>query len=403
MAGETGPISASLPVDMIIGGFFAVACYNCVEILISLLYRFKRHDGLYFWSMVTATVGIVLHSIVVLLRYYSLGPNFPLAVLTCIGWYGMVTGQSVVLYSRLHLIISDRAKARWVLIMIMINFCILHIPVTVLFLGSNTRESNRFLTAFNIYERVQLAGFSIQESVISGLYIWEASHGLKPIFAMKKMAARKVIQQLILVNVLVVLLDISLIITQYLDHFQIATTYKPVVYSIKLKMEFVVLNRLLLLVRHKECNCMQVVDEPSGILPRPSYLNITECWSNEQAPSSVGCNDNGIQLHPVRAADAPPRPDSRSPPRPSQFALFDADPYCRKEALSCVKSNTSTQILVSSESLTSVQPHQQSDNDSQIHLESTNAADASGQLKVARRSYWPTTSQDNVIDQDIKW
>lgn len=328
MAGETGPISASLPVDMIIAGFFAVACYNCVEILISLLYRFKRHNGLYFWSMVTATLGIVLHSIVMLLRYYSLGPNFPLAVLTCIGWYGMVTGQSVVLYSRLHLIISDRAKARWVLIMIIINFCILHIPVTVLFLGSNTRESNRFLPDFNIYERIQLAGFSIQESIISGLYIWEVSRGLKPIFAIKKIAGRKVIRHLIIVNVLVVLLDISLIITQYLDHFQIATTYKPVVYSIKLKMAFVVLNRLLLLVRHKECNCMQVVDEPSGILPRPSYLNITECWSNEQAPSSVGFNDNGIQLHNVRAADAPPRPDSRSPPRPSQFALFDAELDC---------------------------------------------------------------------------
>ncbi|KAH8746112.1 hypothetical protein F5883DRAFT_438376 [Diaporthe sp. PMI_573] len=328
MAGETGPITASLPVDMIIAGFFAIACYNCVEILISLLYRFKRHDGLYFWSMVTATLGIVLHSIVVLLRYYSLGPNFPLAVLTCIGWYGMVTGQSVVLYSRLHLIVSDRAKIRWVLIMIIINFCILHIPVTVLFLGSNTRESNRFLPAFDIYERVQLAGFSIQESIISGLYIWEASRGLEPIFAMKKIATRKVIRQLILVNVLVVLLDISLIITQYLDHFQIATTYKPVVYSIKLKMEFVVLNRLLLLVRHRECNCMQVADEPSGILPRSSHLNITECWSNEQAPSSVGFNDNGIELHHVRAADAPPQPDSGSPPRPSQFALFDANPYC---------------------------------------------------------------------------
>ncbi|KAH8646454.1 hypothetical protein BGZ61DRAFT_64984 [Ilyonectria robusta] len=299
MAGETGPISASVPVDMIIAGFFAIACYNCIDILISLLYRFKRHDGLYFWSMVTATLGIVLHSIVVLLRYYSLGPNFPLAVLTCIGWYGMVTGQSVVLYSRLHLVISDRSRIRWVLIMIIINFCILHIPVTVLFLGSNTRRSNQFLPAFDIYERIQLAGFSIQESIISGLYIWEASHGLKPIFAIKKIAARKVIRHLIIVNILVVFLDISLIITQYLDHFQIATTYKPVVYSIKLKMEFVVLNRLLVLVRHRECNCMQVVDEPSGILPQPSYLNITECCSNEPTPSPTGSKDNGIRLHHI--------------------------------------------------------------------------------------------------------
>ncbi|KAH7112707.1 hypothetical protein EDB81DRAFT_922788, partial [Dactylonectria macrodidyma] len=207
-----------------------------------------------------------------------------------------------------------------------INFCVLHIPVTVLFLGSNTRESHRFLPAFDVYERVQLAGFSIQESIISGLYIWEASRGLEAIFAMKKIAARKVIRELIIVNVLVVLLDISLIITQYLDHFQIATTYKPVVYSIKLKMEFFVLNRLLLLVRHTECNCMRVVEEPSGILPRPSYLNITECCSNEQAPSSMAFDDNRIQLHHVQAADAPPPPDNRSPPRPSQFALFDADP-----------------------------------------------------------------------------
>ncbi|KAH8646922.1 hypothetical protein BGZ61DRAFT_61287 [Ilyonectria robusta] len=86
MAGEIGPISASLPVDIIIAGFFAIVCYNCVEILISLLHRFKRHDGLYFWSMVIATLGIALHSIVVLLHYYSLGPNLPLAFLIYISW-----------------------------------------------------------------------------------------------------------------------------------------------------------------------------------------------------------------------------------------------------------------------------------------------------------------------------
>ncbi|RSL96095.1 hypothetical protein CEP52_011699 [Fusarium oligoseptatum] len=199
--GETGPISAPLPINMIIAGFFAVACYNCVEILISLLNRFKRHEGLYFWSMLTATLGIVLHSIVVLLRYYSLGPNFPLCVLTCIGWYGMVTGQSVVLYSRLHLIVDDKTKTRWVLGMIITNFFILHVPVTILFLGSNTRDSHRYLAAFNIYERIQLAGFFLQETIISGLYIWETARGLKPIFAIKKALERKIIRNLIIVNV----------------------------------------------------------------------------------------------------------------------------------------------------------------------------------------------------------
>ncbi|EEU42657.1 uncharacterized protein NECHADRAFT_47747, partial [Fusarium vanettenii 77-13-4] len=307
--GETGPITAPLAINMVIAGFFAVACYNCVEILISLLNRFKRHEGLYFWSMLTATLGIALHSIVVLLRYYSLGPNFPLCVLTCIGWYGMVTGQSVVLYSRLHLIVDDKTKTRWVLGMIITNFFILHVPVTVLFLGSNTKDSHRYLAAFNIYERIQLAGFFLQESIISGFYIWETARGLKPIFVIKKALERKIIRNLIIVNILVILLDISLLITQYLSHFQIQTTYKPVVYSIKLKMEFVVLNKLLLLVQHKDCNCMHMNADSGGI----------------------AAIDDDIQLHPVPEAanNVSSRTNNRGQPRTSPFNLFHmSDPYC---------------------------------------------------------------------------
>ncbi|KAF5662490.1 integral membrane protein [Fusarium heterosporum] len=291
-SGETGPIRASLPVNMTIAGLFAIACYNCLEILISLLSRFKRHDGLYFWSMITATLGIVLHSIVVLLRYYSLGPNFVLCVLTCIGWYGMVTGQSVVLYSRLHLIVEDKSKTRWVLYMIIINFFILHVPTTVLFLGSNTSQGARFLGPFNVYERIQLAGFCIQEAIISGLYIWETSRGLKPIFAVRKHMERTIIRYLVIVNILVILLDVSLIVTQYMSHFNIQTTFKPVVYSIKLKMEFVVLNKLLLLVQHSDCNCMHIVGEPENTDLNTSHL---ECQSIERNFSTRTGSDAPIQ------------------------------------------------------------------------------------------------------------
>ncbi|KAG8362111.1 hypothetical protein FVEN_g347 [Fusarium venenatum] len=292
-SGETGPMQGvSLAVNMTIAGLFAIALYNCAEILISLITRFKRHDGLYFWSMMVATFGIILHSIVVLLRYYSLGPNFLLCVLTCIGWYGMVTGQSVVLYSRLHLIVEDKSKTRWVLYMIIINFFILHVPTTVLFLGSNTAHSSHFIGAFNVYERIQLAGFCIQETIISGLYIWETARGLKPIFAVRKAMERKIIRYLVIVNVLVILLDLSLIVTQYMSHFNIQTTYKPVVYSIKLKMEFVVLNKLLLLVQHSDCNCMHMMGEPENTAaPDPSQ---TECQSVERTPST---SDMPMQLN----------------------------------------------------------------------------------------------------------
>ncbi|KAH7468367.1 hypothetical protein H9L39_16593 [Fusarium oxysporum f. sp. albedinis] len=240
---------------MTIAGLFAIACYNCVEILISLLSRFKRHDGLYFWSMVVATLGIVLHSIVVLLRYYSLGPNFLLCVFTCVGWY---------------------------------------------------------------------------ETIISGLYIWETSRGLKPIFAVKKVMDRKMIRYLIIVNVLVILLDISLIATQFMSHFTIAMTYKPVVYSIKLKIEFVVLNKLVMLVQHSDLNCMHIVGGPERSVREPSYL---ECQSLGRNSSMRTGSDIPIQMHYVEQVHTNVSAQSGAHAKAKPLNFLDLTPYCKYPAL----------------------------------------------------------------------
>ncbi|KAN0067806.1 hypothetical protein V8E54_014053 [Elaphomyces granulatus] len=255
MAGETGPLSSvSLAIAMTIAGFFAISCYNVVEINISIFNMFKRRRGLYFWSMLVASWGIAVHAIAVFLRYFALAPDFLMCVQTIIGWYAMVTGQSVVLYSRLHLVVSDTRHIRWVLAMIITNFFILHVPVTILFLASNL-DPQHYLNAFNIYERIQLVGFTLQECIISSMYIYETIHAIKPLLAVRGPEERKVIHYVIIVNVLAVLLDISLCTTEFTGHFDIQTTYKPVVYSIKLKMEFHVLNWLLAIIQRGHCTC----------------------------------------------------------------------------------------------------------------------------------------------------
>jgi hypothetical protein len=237
---------------MVIAGFFAISCFNVIEIIVFIFNTFKRRNGLYFWSMLVASMGIPVHAVAVLLRYFQLAPDFPMCVVTVLGWYAMVTGQAVVLYSRLHLVVSDDRKIRWVLIMIITNACILHLPVTVLFLGSNLGDEN-LLKPFIVYEKIQLTGFCIQEFTISGLYIWEAMHALKPVLMMKGPNERKVIKHLILINILIVFLDISLLITEYTNNFDIQTTYKTAVYSIKLKMEFNILNQLLYVLQGSNC------------------------------------------------------------------------------------------------------------------------------------------------------
>ncbi|KAF2445443.1 hypothetical protein P171DRAFT_454050 [Karstenula rhodostoma CBS 690.94] len=250
MAGESGPTELSLPKAMTIAAFFGVSVYNSIEILFSIFHRFRTHKGLYFWSMLIACIGIPVHAIAVLLRNFGLAPSVPMCVFIILGWWSMVTGQAVVLYSRLHLV-RDEKKLRWVLMMIITNFAILHLPVSGLYLATNINPDNTRLTyIFSVYEKVQLTGFSVQEWVIAGLYIWGAYSALNPILKFKGPRERKVLRYLVLVNLIVIAMDGSLLLTEFTDNFEIQTTYKTVVYSIKLKLEFYVLNQLVFIIHN---------------------------------------------------------------------------------------------------------------------------------------------------------
>jgi hypothetical protein len=225
---------------------FSIGAYNALETVFITFEIVKNYRSLYFWSMQVASWGILVHALPTMACFLSHAPSLPMSVPFLIGWYAMVTGQSVVLYSRLHLVVLDVSKVRWVLWMIIVNACILHVPMTVLFLGIDNGNA-RFARPAMIYNRIQLAGFCIQEFVICGIYIYEAIRALKCIIRIRGRRGRKVIIHLLWVNVLVVVLNILLLLTEYKLHY-IQVSFKTVVYSIKLKLEFSVLNSLRSLV-----------------------------------------------------------------------------------------------------------------------------------------------------------
>ncbi|KAH8754190.1 hypothetical protein F5883DRAFT_650723 [Diaporthe sp. PMI_573] len=282
MAGsDSDPNFPPLPTSMIIAAMFGITCINCGEIFFLIFYTFKRYTGLYFWSMIAAVVGTFVEAISNLFRLYNVGPNMLMAVLLAVGWWGEVTGQSLVLYSRLHLIVSDQRKIRLVLIMIITNFVVVQIPNVVLWLGWNMNLSG-FVPGFNVFERVQLVIFAVQEFIISGLYIWEVGHGLKPTIALKGGEARAVVRELVVINTIVILLDISLIVTVYTGHLDIQIAYQPLVYSTKLKLEFLVLNKLVALMKPQDSNRMY----PHN--PRGTHLY------------AVGSSSDPIEMQPRR-------------------------------------------------------------------------------------------------------
>ncbi|EAU30323.1 conserved hypothetical protein [Aspergillus terreus NIH2624] len=227
-------------VKVVFTTFLGIAMYNAIELIVLIFMTFKRYRGLYFWSLLlSAVLGILPQSISFLLKYYNFAPALAL-----------------VLLSRLNLVIQNPRVHRRVLAMIIVDAILLHIPTTVLTYGSNFAPSGRarWVSAYTVMERIQLTGFCLQEFVLSGLYILETVKILRvspPSSAGGRHAHinRKIMYQLLGINLLIIALDVILLVVEYLNFFVIQTTLKSLVYSIKLKLEFGVLGRLVFLVR----------------------------------------------------------------------------------------------------------------------------------------------------------
>lgn len=166
-SGITGGYNGnSLAIKTVIAVFAALSIYNAIELIALVFITFTRYKGVYFWSLLIASWGIIPYTLGFLLKFFEITTTWDKYIsvsLLTIGWYTMVTGQSVVLWSRLHLLVTGAGGARtlkWTKYMIIIDAIILHVPTTVLTFGSNGDIATAtFVRGFNIYEKVQMVGF----------------------------------------------------------------------------------------------------------------------------------------------------------------------------------------------------------------------------------------------------
>ena len=134
---------------------------------------------------------------------------------------------------------------KWTKWMIIIDAVILHIPTSTLNTGCNGifgPNIKPYLQGFAIYEKLQMCGFFCQETILSTIYIVAAVRMLKTSL---RPNTRSILYQLFTINVIIILLDIALLSCEFANLYIIETTFKGVVYSIKLKLEFAVLGKLV--------------------------------------------------------------------------------------------------------------------------------------------------------------
>lgn len=97
-----------------------------------------------------------------------------------------------------------------------------------------------------VWDRVELAAFFLQETLISLLYIRCTASHLQNVALLgtNTRTTRRLLRHLIGVNVFIIALDCSLIGLCYAGFFFLQGYYKAAVYAVKLRTEFTILNQL---------------------------------------------------------------------------------------------------------------------------------------------------------------
>ncbi|KAF2194165.1 hypothetical protein K469DRAFT_734680 [Zopfia rhizophila CBS 207.26] len=250
-------IKKDLPMAMTMAAFAGIAWYICFELNIRLFLLFKRRKGLYFWSCVLCSWGVILQPLFIIMADFGVWTNLKASItLIYLSWWIMVIPQSLVLYSRLHLIMRDNKHLRWVLYMIIFNIIIFSIPTIILGILAQATSHSPTLGPINlIWDRIQTTVFFLQETALSILYIIQTRKHLKASSLLNQDSlngndsSRQVLHQLIYINLLVIFLDITLLAIQYANFFYLQGAYKPCVYGVKLRVEFAILNRLISSIR----------------------------------------------------------------------------------------------------------------------------------------------------------
>jgi hypothetical protein len=233
--------------SQVLAAFAAIAWYNAIELIVLCFVSFKRRRGCYFWSLLISSISIIPNCLGYVLLFFPTGVTpYVCITLIILGWYAMVTGQSIVLWSRLHLVLQN-SKVLWgVLWMIIIDAVLFHIPTTVLLYGAVAAPDSNWLHGYDVMERIQLIGFCIQEFIISGIYVWETTKLLR---LRPQGRPQGILYQLLIINIVILALDIAVVVIEFVGWYSVQVMFKPVAYSIKLKLEYAILGKLVAIAR----------------------------------------------------------------------------------------------------------------------------------------------------------
>ena len=124
----------------------SLASYNALELILLILTTFQHYHGLYFWSIVVASSSIIPYVVGMVIMYFGTSSQLAGLVVNNIGWITMIVSQSIVLYSRLGIVLGNHSSrilvfTKWMIVVDAIIFYLLATSESIL---NNPEVSNQF-------------------------------------------------------------------------------------------------------------------------------------------------------------------------------------------------------------------------------------------------------------------
>ncbi|GIJ84810.1 hypothetical protein Asppvi_003661 [Aspergillus pseudoviridinutans] len=229
----------------VFSAFAGLVWYNAIELIVLCLTTFKRYHGCYFWSLLLASISLIPHTLGFFFLFFLSTSVSPYVAVSFVipSWCTMITGHSLILWSRLHLVLQKPKILRAILVMIIVDAITMQIPIAVLLYGAVSPNAAHFTTGYNVMERIQLIVFALQEIIISSFYVFETVRMLR--LRPPEARHRQILTQLLAINIVILVLDVAVVGTEYAGYYAVQVMFKPVAYSIKFKLEYAILGRLI--------------------------------------------------------------------------------------------------------------------------------------------------------------
>ena len=176
--GYTLSENSMLPPGLIIiamGAFSGMGLLCVLEVFVLGFTVFRRRQGLYYWSIITATAGVFCFNIGLIVYFFILGNSqrWLSCTLLALGYITYVPAELLVVYSRLHLLSPNKKLIHFVLILAMAEFVLVEIPNFVLGTGALVSSNPNFGNLAGIFQQVEVPLYAAVEIVNSGIYIFQ--------------------------------------------------------------------------------------------------------------------------------------------------------------------------------------------------------------------------------------